>query len=61
MSSLTEVEILAYSAARTARETFPEWFAEKSDLEIINEIAAAVRRSGEWMRRQTEEWRAARL
>lgn len=42
-----QVTILAYAAARSARELFPEWFAEKSDQEIINEIAAAVQRAGE--------------
>ncbi len=38
---------LAYAAARSARALFPEYFSEKSDQEIINEIAAAVQRAGE--------------
>lgn len=42
-----QASILAYAAARSARELFPELFAEKSDREIINKIAAAVHRAGE--------------
>lgn len=42
-----QATILAYATVRSARELFPEWFAEKSDQEIINEIAAAVQRAGE--------------
>lgn len=38
--------ILARAAARSARELFPEWFAGKTDQEIINEIAACVHRAG---------------
>ena len=42
-----QAAILAYAAARSARALFPEWFSEKTDQEIINEIAAAVQRAGE--------------
>lgn len=42
-----QAAILAYAAARSARVLFPEWFSEKTDQEIINEIAAAVQRAGE--------------
>jgi len=37
---------LAAEAAQEARETFPEFFTGKTDQEIINEIAATVRRAG---------------
>lgn len=39
--------MLAYAAARSARVLFPEYFAEKSDREIVSEIAAAVQRTEE--------------
>lgn len=35
---------LASAVAQDARETFPEYFAGKSDQEVINEIAEAVKK-----------------
>lgn len=45
--SFEQAAILARAAARSARELFPKWFAEKSDQEVISEIAAAVRQVDE--------------
>lgn len=45
--SPNQTAILAYAAARSARVLFPEWFSEKTDQEIIIEIAAAVQLAGE--------------
>ena len=42
-----QAAILAYATARSARVLFPEWFSEKTDQEIISEIAAAVQLAGE--------------
>lgn len=35
---------LASAVAQDARETFPEYFAGKSDQEVINEIAETVKK-----------------
>lgn len=35
---------LVSAVAQDARETFPEYFAGKSDQEVINEIAEAVKK-----------------
>lgn len=44
--SPNQMAMLVHAAVRSARVLFPEWSAEKSDREIVEEIAAAAQGAG---------------